>query len=192
MHLEPAHERGGRTCYEGHPARARRRNGTRSPVTDLKIQVAEAVTSVADVVQNVAGQTNEAALVERLRAVNLATQAPEQALGLSLLKDGSQLPEDSSLGTPEPRVRLVTGSGRCSQVAKSTRSAEGGRRAATPSDGHDEVRRQPGKNRSGQAEPGGDRRPAPGCAQSDRAALTELTWTYDHHEGSAVSCAPEH
>jgi hypothetical protein len=72
-------------------------------VTDLRIQVAEAVSQVADVVTTVAGTANsEAALVDRLRAVNLSTQSAEQTVGLHFLKEGSNLPEDSPLGTSAP------------------------------------------------------------------------------------------
>ena len=92
-------------------------------VTDLKIQVAEAVSSAADVLQNV-GQTNEAAIVDRLRAVNLGTQTAEQNLGVQFLKDGSLLPEDSALGASPCILALLLWGNRAD---KRLRKRHGGR-----------------------------------------------------------------
>ena len=68
-------------------------------VTDLKIQVADAVSQVAGAVTTVAGSSaSEAAVIERLRSVNMETQSAEHILAARFMKEGAALPDDTPLG----------------------------------------------------------------------------------------------
>jgi len=60
----------------------------------FKLQVAEAVSQVSDAV------SADTSIADRLRAVNLESQAGEQVLGNHFLREGSTLGENSPLGTP--------------------------------------------------------------------------------------------
>ena len=71
-------------------------------VTGIKLQVAEAVSQVSDAV------SADTSIADRLRAVNLESQAGEQVLGNHFLREGSTLGENSSLGMLYSRcLRLV-------------------------------------------------------------------------------------